>query len=221
MFAIPRNDIPKMLLYIWKVIDLPNILMNDLEYRISFELSLLPPNKAKVFIDYCIENGFLIKDKSSFLKLSEELNQQIINWQKKRTLTILGKMRASKKVTHLSNESSNFSVLLNAFVDKGTLNRSVSVSDAAFEILKYDRIDGTIKSKVKGSKEEFYVIEVDINNKILRHNCSDFEERRAINKKFCKHITKLFLILKEKDESIAEFFLNQLAENIDNWDFTS
>lgn len=219
-FATPRNNIPEMLLYIWKVIDLPIILMSDLQYRISFELSLLPPNKAKFFIEYCIKNELLIKDDSNFLKLSEDLNEQINNWQKQRKIAILEKMRSSKKVTHLSKELSNFSVLMNAFVDKGTLNRSVSVSDAAFELLKYDRKEGIIKSKVKGSKEESYIIEVDTINKILRHNCSDFEERRALNKKFCKHIAKLFLLLKEKDENIAEFFLSQLAEDIDNWDFT-
>lgn len=224
-FAVPRKNNSEMLLYIWKVIDLPYILYNDLLYRISFDLFLLSPKEAKNFIDTCIENKFLLKADNNYFKLSEELNQKLKNWQKKRKIDIFGKIEAAKNIAdlrnNLSKESTNFSVLLNFFVDRGTLNRSVSVSDEAFELLKYDRTKGIIKSKVKGSKEDSYIIEVDINEKILRHNCHDFETRRADNKKFCKHITKLFLLLREKDENNAEFFLNELTENIDMWEFTS
>ena len=204
-FAIPRKNISEMLLYIWKIIDLPFIVHKDLLYRISFDLFLLPPEEAKDFINNCLKNKFLVKEDTNNLKLSDELNQQLIKWQKKRKIEIFDKIEAAKKISYLKNElskeASNFSVLMNAFVDKGTLNRSISVSDAAFELLKYDRKEGIIKSKVKGSKEESYIIEVDTNNKILRHNCHDFEARRAENKKFCKHITKLFLVLKEKDKN--------------------
>ncbi len=224
-FAVPRKNNSEMLLYIWKVIDLPYILYNDLLYRISFDLFLLSPKEAKNFIDTCIENKFLLKADNNYFKLSEELNQKLKNWQKKRKIDIFGKIEAAKNIAdlrnNLSKESTNFSVLLNFFVDRGTLNRSVSVSDEAFELLKYDRTKGIIKSKVKGSKEDSYIIEVDINEKILRHDCHDFETRRADNKKFCKHITKLFLLLREKDENNAEFFLNELTENIDMWEFTS
>ena len=224
-FAIPRKNISEMLLYIWKIIDLPFILHKDLLYRISFDLFLFPPKEAKTFISSCLKNKFLVKEDTNILKLSDELNQQLSNWQKKRKIEIFDKIQAAKKISSLKNEiskeTSNFSVLMNAFVDKGTLNRSVSVSDAAFELLKYDRTEGIIKSKVKGSKEESYIIEIDTNNKVLQHNCHDFETRRAENKKFCKHITKLFLLLKEKDGDIAEFFLNELAEDIGKWEFTS
>lgn len=224
-FAIPRTNISEMLLYIWKIIDLPFILHNDLLFRISFDLFLDPPEKAKMFISRCIEDKLLIKDDNQNLKLSEDLNNQLKNWQKKRKIEVVEKFKTANKVKSLKNDISkdltNFSVLINAFVDKGTLNRSVSVSDAAFELLKYDRSKGIIKSKVKSSKEESYLIEIDTNNKILRHNCHDFETRRADNKKFCKHLTKLFLLLKDKNENIAEFFLSKLAENIDKWDFTT
>ena len=50
-FAIPRNNTSEMLLYIWKIIDLPYILYDDLVFRISFDLYLDPPEKAKIFIN--------------------------------------------------------------------------------------------------------------------------------------------------------------------------
>ncbi len=222
-FAIPRNNISEMLLYIWKIINLPYILYNDLLFRISFDLYLDPPEKAKTFINKCINEKFLIKDENQNLKLSEGLNKQLLDWQKSREKMVFKKIRTANNIEHLKNDiskkSTNFSVLINAFVDKGIINRSVSVSDTAFEILNFDPSKGIIEAKVKGTKEESYIIEIDVNAKILRHTCHDFESRRADTKKFCKHITKLFLLLKERNEKHAVFFLNDIAENIEMWDF--
>ncbi|MFX1554002.1 MAG: hypothetical protein ACFFBV_08750 [Promethearchaeota archaeon] len=167
-----------------------------------------------------------MKDDNNHLSLSAALNKKLNNWQNKRKANILEKINSVKKLAQLrrdsqKKEATKFSVLINAFVDKGTLNRSVSVLDTAFELLEYDLEKGTVKAKVAGSKEESYIIEIDINSKFLRHDCHDFETRRAENKKFCKHLAKLFLLIKEENENIAEFFLNELAENIDNWDFSS
>jgi hypothetical protein len=224
-FTIPRKNNSEMLLYIWKVIDIPLILYEDLFYKISFEFFLFPPEEAKIFINHCIDNKILVKIDNKYLKLANELNEQMINWQKKRRIEIVEKIKVAGKIkqleTNISKKSSKFSVLIGAFVDKGTLNRSVSVSDEAFELLEYDQTNGIIKSKVAGTKQESYILEINVNNKILRHNCHDFESRRAGNKKFCKHIAKLFLLLKEKNDKSAEYFLNELAEDIDNWDFTT
>jgi hypothetical protein len=224
-FAIPRNNTSEMLLYIWKIIDLPYILYNDLLFRISFELYLDPPQKAKNFIDKCIKEKLLIEDDNHHLRLSESLKKQLLDWQKKREKMVYKKIRTANIVEYLkddiSKKSTNFGVLINAFVDKGTLNRAVSVSDSAFEILKFDHSEGILLAKVKGSKEELYIIEIDVNAKTLRHTCHDFESRRADTKKFCKHITKLFLLLKERNEKQAEFFLKKIAENIEMWEFTT
>ncbi|MFX0038950.1 MAG: hypothetical protein ACFFAB_06395 [Candidatus Heimdallarchaeota archaeon] len=223
--AIPRDNPSEMLLYIWKIIDLPFILRKDLLYRLSFELFLDPPEKVQKFINKCIEDRLLIKDDNQNFRLSKDLNNQLLGWQDKRQIEVIQKIKTASKIERLKNDiskdSTNFSVLINAFADKGTLNRSVSVSDTAFEMLSYDRAKGLIKSKVKGSKEESYLIEINTNKKIIRHNCHDFESRRAENKKFCKHLIKLFLLLKDKNENLAEFFLNKIAEDIDLWDFST
>ncbi|MFX1328059.1 MAG: hypothetical protein ACFE91_07950 [Promethearchaeota archaeon] len=224
-FAIPRNNNSEMLLYIWKIIDLPSISLNDLLYKISFDLFLFSPDNAIAFIKKCIKDKLLIKNPDQNLQLSNLLTKKLENWQNKRKKEILEKLNSTKKINQLKkdmqkNESSNFSVLINAFTDKATLNRSVSVADEAFELLEYNIDKGILKSKVLGSKKESYLIEIDSINKILYHNCHDFETRRAENKKFCKHITKLFLLLRENNENSAEFFLKNLVEKIDKWEFT-
>ncbi len=225
-FSIPRNNINEMVLYIWKIIDLPYISQDDLIFKISFELFILAPDKAKNFINNCIKDNLIIKDEKHNLKLSKVLSDKLINWQNERKKIILEKINSRLKISKIEDEPSknglsNFNVLLKAFTDKGTLNRSVSISNAAFDVLKFDAERGIIKATVTGSKEESYIIEININEKVIRHNCHDFETRRANNKKFCKHLTKLFLLLKEKNDSSTEFILNEIAVDIDKWEFLS
>ncbi|MFW9989487.1 MAG: DUF2240 family protein [Candidatus Odinarchaeota archaeon] len=224
--SIPRNDNLEILLYIWKIIDLPSISQNDLLYKISFDLFLFTPDEAIEFIEECIQNELLDKDNNKCLKLSKNLSQKLQMWQIKRKNSISQKINASEEIIQLQNNIDNkrttiFNVLINGFTDKGTLNRSGTISDNAFEELEYDITKGIIKSKVKGSRGELYKIEINTNEKILRHNCHDFETRRVDNKKFCKHLAKLFLLLKNKNKNTAEFFLNNIAENIDKWDFST
>ena len=96
----------------------------------------------------------------------------------------------------------------------------MAISNSDLNIDEFNPNKGTIKVSIAGKKEESYYITIDINKKNLLHNCHDFQTRRAQNKKFCKHIAKLFLLLKEKNEKDAEYFLNQIAENINDWDFS-
>ena len=119
------------------------------------------------------------------------------------------------------DETTSFSILLKSFVERGTINRAANISSTDFDIKELDITKGVTKSTVSGSKEESYYIEIDINKKLLKHNCHDFETRRSKNKQFCKHLTRFFLLLKEKNKDSAEFFLKDLAENIDKWEFSS
>ena len=73
--AIPRENNTELLLYLWKIIDLPNIQLNDLLYRISYDLFLLPPNKAEIFVKACLKNNFLIEDDNGSISLSNSLNK--------------------------------------------------------------------------------------------------------------------------------------------------
>ena len=110
---------------------------------------------------------------------------------------------------------------MKAFLDKGTINRTVSISEDDFAISEFNFEKGIIKTEVTGSKAEPYIIEVNTKNKKIIHDCHDFQTKRSVNKKFCKHLAKLFLLLKEKDEESATNFLSEIAENINKWEFMS
>ena len=221
-FNIPHADTSEMLSYIWKVIDLPFLSQNDLLYKISFVLYILPPDKAKNFIKNCIEHKFLIEDENENLKLSNSLRNNLNKWQRRRKNEILEKY---KVINETPNLNSHFNIdhksLLKFFTDKATINRAAMIPNSHFKLLDFEPEIGIIRSEVKGSKEEQYNIEIDANKKVLRHNCHDFITRRAENKKFCKHLLKLFLLLNAKNSTSTEFFLKNLAENIEKWEFKS
>ncbi|MHA1490130.1 MAG: hypothetical protein ACTSRI_10815 [Promethearchaeota archaeon] len=222
-FTIPRKNFSEMLFYLWKVIDLPIISYNDLLYKISFELFLQSPEKAMDFIDKSIEKKMLIKDVNNNISLSHDLTKKLKIWQEKRKNEILNKKNLKQDLKNDMKEenNSNFTTLLKAFLDKGTLNRAATIPSTAFNINIIDLKKGLIKTSVAGTKKELYYIKIDTKRKILCHDCHDFQTRRAENKKFCKHLIKLFLILKDKNIKSATIILKKIAENIDEWEFLS
>ena len=213
-----------MTLYIWKIIELPEISTSDLVYKISFDLFLFSPNDAKEFIKNAIHNGFLIAGDNNNLSLSDELAIELKNWHKKRRVEISKKIKKTKNITQYAdnfkiNDSNKFNILLKAFLDKGTINRAVLVSDSAITISAIEPHSKVIKAEIQGSRKIPYIIEISSIEKVLKHNCHDFETKRAQNKKFCKHLAKLFLLLKEKDEKGATMLLENITKDINKWEF--
>jgi len=225
-FTIPRDNKTEILLHIWKVIDLPSISLHDLLYKISYELFLIPPKSSISFVMDNIQNQNLIKDENQNLKLSEMLFKKLQKWQNSRKSEILLKLNSVKHNLQLNSEkrtdnSENVNNLIKVFTDRATINRSVSISNNALKFIEFDINTGFIKLEIAGTKQEPYMIEINTKSRILQHNCHDFETRRADNKKFCKHLVKLFIYLKENDIDSAKFFLNELAVNISKWKFTT
>lgn len=224
--AIPRGSNEELLFYIWKIIDLPNIELTDLLFRISFELFLLPPDQGKKFIDNCLKDKLLSEDDNGSLNLSTSLNERLAQWQKGRKKEIIDNIKSATKnsllTTHIENDNkSSFSVFLKSFADKGTLNRAVNILDNAFEMKDIDDEKSVLLSSVKGSKEDSYYIEFNLKNKLLKHNCHDFITRKSKQKQFCKHLVKYFLLLKERFPTSTETLIKDLGENIDKWEFSS
>ncbi|MHA1723578.1 MAG: DUF2240 family protein [Promethearchaeota archaeon] len=221
---IPRKSASDLWLYIWKIIDLPSISLSDLIFNLSFELFLFPPKDAKTFIDKSLEKKLLIR-KNDQLSLSASLRKQFEMWQIENKKKIEDYKELKKEVIFkgakdTTTRKPEFNTLLKAFLERGTINRAASLSTDSFEISSFDKNKGIIRARVAGSKETSYLIEIDTNQKILKHDCHDFQTRRSFNKKFCKHLAKLFLILKEKNEEDALYFLSQMSDDIDKWDFT-
>jgi hypothetical protein len=212
-----------MVLHIWKIIELPSIQQDDFLHIISFELFLFSPKEAMEFINVAIHDGYLILEGDERIKLSKSLALELNKWHEKRKMQISEKI---KDVNEFSNGSKNkdvnkFKILLKALLDKGTINRAVAESDSAYKFRIIDPEQKIIQAKVQGSQKIPYNIEINISEKVIKHNCLDFQTKRAENKKFCKHLAKLFLLLKIKNADLASYFLESITKDINNWKFLS
>lgn len=223
---VPQKDAEQLILYLWKIIDLPKISKNDLLYNISFKFFLISPSKASKLIQQSIQKGYLTQNQDGTISLSDTLHGHLNSWQQKRKNKILRQQKLKeKRAAELkqlnASKPSDFSTLLKAFLDKGTLNRAVMVSEDSFNMNTLNLEGGVVKTEVSGSREEPYIIELNTDKQLLKHDCHDFRERRAPNKKFCKHLAKLFLILKEKNEELTIELLDRIGNTINEWEFAS
>ena len=213
-----------MVLHIWKIIELPSIQQDDLIRKISFELFLFSPKDAKEFINMAIHKGYLILEGNERIKLSESLALKLNKWHEKRKTHISEKIKDVNDLNEFTDESKNndinkFKILLKALLDKGTINRAVAETDNAYKFELIDSAQKIIKAEVQGSQKIPYNIDISISEKVIKHNCHDFRTKRAVNKKFCKHLAKLFLLLKIKNADLASYFLESITKDINNWNF--
>jgi hypothetical protein len=224
-FIIPRDHPDEMVLYVWKIVDLPHIFKDKLLYNLIFKYFIFTPDKALAFIDDALKQGYLVQDKN-IIKLSDELNQQFIEWQKKRNQEIKNNLISRKKRIKTMkgiqiNSGDKFNHLLKKIIDSAALNRAVAISDDAIDIIKIDKAKGILEARIKGTKEESYIANINLKKRILLHNCHDFETRRAKAKHFCKHLIKLFLTLRKENPELAIYFLENIIKQINNWEFSS
>ena len=223
-FSIPKKNASELILYVWKILDVQWIDVDELIFEISFKLFLFSPQKSRKLIQRAIETELLKRNPDGTISLSSTLKDRLSGWQLKRKEEIekkLDRLEDRKSTQKAKSKDANqaFGVLLKGFLDKGTLNRAATVSDAAFDVGTFDWNQGLIKARVSGNKEDSYEIELNKKKKFLKHDCHDFKERRAPNKKFCKHLAKLFLILRGKNEEDTEKFMKSIIKELENWKF--
>ena len=223
-FAIPRDNTSKMVLHIWKILELPSIHQDDLLHKIVFELLLFTPKEAKEFINIAIRKGCLTLESNKQIRLSKSLALELNKWHEKRKTHISKKIKDVNDLSEFTDESkkngtNKFKILLKALLDKGTINRAVVESDSAYKYRLVDSSQKIIKAQVQGSQKIPYYIDISITEKVIKHNCHDFRTKRAVNKKFCKHLAKLFLLLKIKNADLALYLLESITKDITNWNF--
>jgi len=213
-----------MVLHIWKIIELPSIHQDNLLHQISFELFLFSPKEAKEFINMAIHKGYLILESDERIKLSKSLALELNKWHARRKTRISEKIKDVNDLNEFNDESKNndnnkFKILLKALLDKGTINRAVVESDSSYKFRLINSGQKIIKAEVQGSQKIPYNIDINISEKVIKHNCHDFRTKRAVNKKFCKHLAKLFLLLKIKNADLASYILESITKDINNWNF--
>lgn len=105
-------------------------------------------------------------------------------------------------------EPSTESLLL-LFMDRARLNRAKGIGDD--ELFFIENEPGFIRIDVRK-----YTVIIDMNRRTISHDCDDWR-KQVQNGKFCKHLGKLFLSLKEDD---ARKILKTIRSDESPWQFT-
>jgi uncharacterized protein YecE (DUF72 family) len=94
------------------------------------------------------------------------------------------------------------------FTGRERLKRAREIRDDEVEIEELS------DSVVKASIREYHIL-IDITNKVILHDCADWDKVSA-EKKFCKHIAKVMLLI-ERNKAMR--ILNRVRSEISDWDF--
>ncbi|UCD73491.1 MAG: DUF72 domain-containing protein, partial [Candidatus Bathyarchaeota archaeon] len=100
--------------------------------------------------------------------------------------------------------------LLKTFIDRQRLRRARDIKDRELSIQEVT--DKQVKALIRD-----YRITIDLEKQLILHDCSDWE-RVSSDKRFCKHIGKLFLSLEKKKTSDI---LKQIRSEKESWQFKS
>jgi len=98
--------------------------------------------------------------------------------------------------------------LLLEFTDRKRIDRAETIRETSVSFLR--RTPQLVKAKVKE-----YTVEIDMANKTIRHDCDDWS-KRVPDKRFCKHVVRIFLSLPLKTSK--EILAGIITEK-DLWQF--
>jgi hypothetical protein len=102
----------------------------------------------------------------------------------------------------------DFEEFIRAFMDVGRLVRAREIKDDELKIEK------ETSERIEAAVRDYHII-IDSENKAILHDCEDWRKGLA-NKRFCKHIGKLFMSLKREE---ATRLLRKIYNERTEWQF--
>ncbi len=162
------------------------------------------------FHGYAVENCLHVLEMLGIHTEAQEM-------AKKRVEKHLGERRKAKRPTERRLEAFMPEIelteptpekLMESFIDGGRLRRAWSIGDS--EVKMEEVREDLIRAMVKD-----YHIVIDSENKVVLHDCADWR-KLVPNKRFCKHLGKLFLYLPDER---AKSILERIYTEEEDWSF--
>lgn len=225
-FSIP-SDKRRRILYIWKIIDRPTINIDELYNFLTFELFLAPLDEVKKIIREALDLKFLVEDfKSEEVSLGESLQDEFEKWQ-------AGGRQKIRKLHKLLNtswrdpieidEKSKYEIFEEDLVEPSIKKKAGLIRSSALKIEKLDflnEIRGKIDDKGENGQKISYSFKIFPKDRKILHDCPDYNNLRKNQKKFCIHLGRLLMKLKNKDATKTYRLLEDLVENRESWIFS-
>lgn len=113
-------------------------------------------------------------------------------------------------VRQLSLDTRNITVegMMRSLIEQPRMKRAKQIPDKELQIIRNE--EGFIEAKIHN-----YAVIVNVKESYIRHDCEDWQ-KRVEAKRFCKHVSKLFLSIPEEQ---SKQLLSQIINQIELWTF--
>ncbi|MFX1299388.1 MAG: DUF2240 family protein [Promethearchaeota archaeon] len=189
MFSVPRNPVG-LVDYVFRALGKDQVPIQQLVFYLSFEIQQMSPSQARKLIERLQSEGQIIIE-NGLVKLPHD--------------------RGVDTEISVQTAPTNLGEHLRLFVSSSRLSRAVGMNDQAIEFIRLSQNPLKVEATVHGSQD--YILILDEASRRIAHNCPDWRKVSLLHR-FCKHVTKLFLIL-EKEEAIRVLQSLQL----ESWEF--
>lgn len=196
MSFTPPNTLQDLLIYVWKIVDLPRINKDRLINMIALDLYLASPPNARELIMKAINTGLLLENPDTEeIWLSPALEKPVNDWQ-------VEGIEKRKQIQSMLNEpwrspipltdDLKFNVYIREIADvlvwEKALKIRSSMINANQEELK-GKVEGKIKNiDVETEEKSEYSFSIDFDHNIISHSCPEYDTLRKTQKKLCPHL---------------------------------
>ncbi len=156
------------------------------------------------FHGYAVENALEIMDMFGLL---DERGREILN-EVRRNIEKPPTLKRIERISYDKVMKMNILDLLQLLAGKNRFERGIKIDTRDVKII--EDTNNLIIAKVRD-----YDITIDLDNKVIIHNCGDWE-RAVVEKRLCKHLVKLLTLI-NRDKSVK--LLRDLILNRDLWTF--
>jgi hypothetical protein len=224
VFALPAN-LRDLVLYIWKIIDSHAINIDVLTNIMAFELNIATPDKCREITTQMIQQGFLLENEDlEEISLAPDLQQLINTWQASGTQIaqiMHQKLSMMWREPYQISESVLYQVFLQDLIDFSIIQKAEKILSSAIKIDKIDstqNIMGTVEIDIT-SNPDHTKFSIDLHNRILQHNCNDFQLVRKDQKRLCIHLARVIMKLYVTQKEFTFQLIKDMVTNRELWKY--
>jgi hypothetical protein len=224
MSFTPPKTLQDLLIYVWKIIDLPRINKDHLINAIALDFYLASPSNARELVIKAINAGLLLEDQDTEeIRLSTELEKTVSEWQnegKNKRLQIQSILNESWRNPIPITDDLKFNVYIREIADVIVWEKALKIRTSMIETSQED-----FQNIIEGSAKHFdsesekilqYPFKIDFKNKLITHFCPEYDSLRKAQKKLCPHLAAVFNRSYAKNKAET---MNTVRQMVIDWSF--
>ncbi len=225
-FTIP-SELKDIVLHWWKIIDRPQIHLDELCNFIAFDLYLAPLEKTKIIVQQAIRLHYLKENTDlESVSLSKELQTEFDAWQEKGVLkakTMAAALAQPWRPKVELTQNMTYEALESDLIDVSVKEKAGKIRASAVTLEGLDfatSIHGHVKEKDKTGSPILYPFAINIKDRTILHQCPEYDSLRKNQKRFCTHLGRVIMKLYSKDKEKTIELLHDIVNHKHKWTFS-